>query len=96
MITNLIYMRLIILFCFPGWSISSPNACPARAMFGVDIMLDTGSSSIVRDGVPVPQPVVLEVQFAPDCYRTHLTYPQFWDLTLGALFLGSTEGMVPL
>jgi hypothetical protein len=58
--------------------------------------LDAGDSSIIRDGISVPQPVVLEVQFAPDCYRTHQTYPHFWDVTLSALFLDGSEGMVEI
>jgi hypothetical protein len=65
-------------------------------MFGVDIMLDKEGGTVQYGDVSIPQPVVLEVQYAPDCYRTHQTYPDFWDLTLSALFLGETIGMIAL
>ena len=63
-----------------GWSLSQPNFCMGRAMYGVDILLESNQAA-------APQPIVLEVQYAPDCHRTHQSYPNFWDISLSALFL---------
>ena len=51
-------------------------------MYGVDILLENNQTTMK------PQPIVLEVQYAPDCHRTHQAYPDFWDISLSALFLG--------
>lgn len=85
-----------------GWSLNQPNACPARAMFGVDVMLELNELSSERDNISSQnadmngqvtnvthsiQPVILEVQWAPDCAQAVKQCPSFWDEILSALYL---------
>lgn len=65
--------------CHPNscWTMNQQkNIAPARAMFGVDVLVDQNY-----------QPYVLEVQWAPDCTRAIELRPNFWDEILGALYL---------
>eukprot|EP00596_Hydrurales_sp_CCMP1899_P003589 CAMPEP_0119053678 /NCGR_PEP_ID=MMETSP1177-20130426/74576_1 /TAXON_ID=2985 /ORGANISM="Ochromonas sp, Strain CCMP1899" /LENGTH=801 /DNA_ID=CAMNT_0007033687 /DNA_START=197 /DNA_END=2600 /DNA_ORIENTATION=+ len=59
-----------------GWSLNQPNECPARAMFGIDVILSEDN-----------QPKVLEVQWAPDCAQPVDQNPSFWNEILGGLYL---------
>lgn len=82
-----------------AWSLNQPNACPARAMFGVDVMLElsalpgTVASTEVKS---VIQPVVLEVQWAPDCGQAVKQRSGFWDEILTALYLDDRSIVKPL
>ena len=79
-----------------GWSVSQPNVCPARAMYGFDIILthaaaaeDDGSGGVAR--ARVVEPKLLEVQWAPDVDSTLVVRPSLWDEILKGLFLGAPD-----
>ena len=59
-----------------GWSLNQPNICPARAMYGVDIILNDDN-----------KPLTLEVQWAPDCSQAVIQNKYFWNEILGGLYL---------
>ena len=62
-----------------GWSLDQPNICPAKAMYGVDIILEKFDDKTIC-------PKVLEVQWAPDCDRAIKFCPNFWDDILLSLY----------
>ena len=70
---------------YVAWSLASPNICPARSMFGIDIFL---SESF--------EPKILEVQWAPDCDKAVKLNPSFWSDILAGLYLDETTNIVPL
>lgn len=88
-----------------GWSLSQPNSCPARAMFGVDILLRESGQ---RRGLPhvaagtssspplCLDPMVLEVQWGPDCEQARRVVPAFWEEVLAALYLEDNSNVVLL
>ena len=65
-----------------AWSLQAPNVSPAKAMYGFDVLL--------TDSL---QPVLMEVQWAPDCSTALKFYPTFWDSVLGALYLDEEENV---
>lgn len=67
------------------WSLNQPNACPARAMYGVDVILTQDL-----------QPKILEVQFGPDCQAAIGFHRYFWDDILSSVFLDDLSKCVPL
>ena len=67
------------------WSINQPNVCPARAMYGIDVILSDHN-----------EPMVLEVQWAPDCAQAVVQNPSFWNEILGGLFLNDFEKFVAI
>jgi tubulin--tyrosine ligase-like protein 12 len=68
------------------WTMSqAKNIAAARAMYGVDIILDA-----------TYQPYVLEVQWAPDCTRAIDLRPTFWDEILAGLYLHENRASVKL
>lgn len=58
-----------------GWSLNQPNICPARAMYGVDVILSDTNT-----------PLTLEVQWAPDCSQAVIQNKYFWNEILGGLY----------
>ena len=66
-----------------AWSLHAPNENPAKAMYGFDVLL--------TDDL---QPVLMEVQWAPDCVKAVELYPTFWDSVLGALYLDEEENVI--
>ena len=68
-----------------SWSLHQPNVCPARAMYGIDIILSDHN-----------EPLVLEVQWAPDCAQAVVQNPSFWNEILGGLFLNDFEKFVAI
>ena len=94
-----------------GWSLTQPHACPARAMFGVDVILSRrdGAGEEDRDEdedededgddstQQVYRPYVLEVQWAPDCTPAVRFRPGFWEEVLACLYLDDDgDQFVPL
>ena len=67
------------------WSFKQPNASPAKAMYGVDVML---SQQL--------QPMLLEVQYGPDCDRILRHRQGFWSQVLENLFLQAQHGFIRL
>ena len=63
-----------------GWSLNQPNVCTARAMYGVDVILTADK-----------KPLVLEVQWAPDCALAVVQNKSFWNEMLGGLYLEELE-----
>ena len=55
--TDQIHPTKIALHPNSGWSLTQPNACPARGMYGVDIILRHATIS----GTQTIQPTLLEV-----------------------------------
>ena len=68
------------------WSLKQPNACPSRAMYGIDIII---SEEISHAGHVMYEPNVLEVQFGPDCAKAIEYQPSFWYNILSDLYLDS-------
>ena len=62
-------------FSLSAWSLNQPNTCPARAMYGVDVILSDNNT-----------PLTLEVQWAPDCSQAVIQNKCFWDEILGGLY----------
>ena len=57
----------------------------SRALYGVDIMLKWRTNQ--QTGVKVIQPVLLEMNWAPDCERACLYYKHFFNDIFSTLFL---------
>ena len=55
------------------------------AMYGIDIILSDHN-----------EPLVLEVQWAPDCAQAVVQNPSFWNEILGGLFLNDFEKFVAI
>jgi len=70
------------------WSLNQPNVAPARAMYGIDI--------IVGHHEGVLRPYVLEVQFGPDCGQAMKYHSSFWDDILSNLYLLDDRHLVLL
>jgi hypothetical protein len=70
------------------WSLTEPSVAPARAMYGIDIILKENFSSI--------EPQLLEVQWAPDCTIAMKMIPNFWDEILSALYLDDFSNLTKL
>jgi hypothetical protein len=70
---------------FPNscWSLKEPNVAPARAMYGVDIILKEN----ISDEENIIEPQLLEVQWAPDVQIAQKYIPHFWNECLSALYL---------
>jgi Tubulin-tyrosine ligase family len=68
-----------------GWSLNQPNSCPARAMYGVDVIL-----------TDTLQPMILEVQYGPDCAMAVKFNENFWDDILSSLYLGDTSSTIEI
>ena len=60
-------------------------------MYGVDVIIQRSQ----QQQSPL-QPVVLEVQWAPDCAQALKYEPSFWDQVLGALYLDDRDHVVPI
>ncbi|XP_013785928.1 tubulin--tyrosine ligase-like protein 12 isoform X1 [Limulus polyphemus] len=60
----------------------------SRAMYAVDMMLEWDHSNPDK---PHIQPMLLEVNWAPDCQRACQYYPEFFDDIFSVLFLNSIE-----
>jgi len=75
-----------------GWSMSQPNACPVRAMYGFGIIL---THAAVADDGPcggrVVEPKLLEVLWAPDVDLALKVQPSLWDVILKGLYLGASD-----
>ncbi|GIY24585.1 tubulin--tyrosine ligase-like protein 12, partial [Caerostris extrusa] len=61
----------------------------SRAMYGLDIMLEWDRCD---NGPPSINPVILEVNWMPDCKRACDYYPEFYDDVFSVLFLNESEG----
>ena len=70
------------------WSLNQPNAAPARAMYGLDIIIGHHEGAL--------RPYVLEVQFGPDCGQAMKYHSSFWDDILSNLYLNDDQQMVLL
>ena len=74
-----------------GWSLDQPNACPARAMYGIDILLRKrkvfGITESSSEGIEI-EPTLLEVQWGADAQKALEFHPSFWDDILEYLYLG--------
>ncbi|XP_055940746.1 tubulin--tyrosine ligase-like protein 12 isoform X2 [Argiope bruennichi] len=60
----------------------------SRAMYGLDIILEWDRNH----NEPQINPVLLEVNWMPDCKRACDYYPEFYDDILSVLFLNEIEG----
>ncbi|GFY37784.1 tubulin--tyrosine ligase-like protein 12, partial [Trichonephila inaurata madagascariensis] len=60
----------------------------SRAMYGLDIMLEWDRSH----DEPTINPVILEVNWMPDCKRACDYYPEFYDDVFSVLFLNDING----
>ena len=66
-----------------GWSLNQPNVCPARSMYGFDILLREraqGQDTSI-------QPILLEVQWGADATKALEFHETFWDDVLEYLYL---------
>lgn len=78
-----------------GWSLNQPNTCPARAMYGIDILLrrekgpEVGGGG-VADNLRI-EPTLLEIQWGADANKALEFHPSFWDDVLEYLYLDSNE-----
>jgi Tubulin-tyrosine ligase family len=66
----------LLLSPLPGLSLNQPNVCTARAMYGVDVILSGDN-----------KPLILEVQWAPDCAQAVVQNKYFRNEILGELYL---------
>lgn len=75
-------------------SMSSLTSAPqSRAMYAVDLMLAWTDNVLDGDDTgPSIQPMLLEVNWAPDCKRACVYYKEFFDDVFSVLFLDETEG----
>ncbi|KAI9555883.1 hypothetical protein GHT06_018400 [Daphnia sinensis] len=75
-------------------SMSSLTSAPqSRAMYAVDLMLAWTDNILDGDDTgPSIQPMLLEVNWAPDCKRACVYYKEFFDDVFSVLFLDETEG----
>ena len=62
----------------------------SRAMYAVDLMLKWDDK--VDNGAKGIQPQLLEINWAPDCERACLYYPEFFDDIFHVLFLDDAQG----
>jgi hypothetical protein len=62
-------------------------------MFGVDVMLKL--DQLQKDKFEL-QPIVLEVQWAPDCSQALRFNEHFWDDILAVLFLNDESIAIPI
>nr|CAH0103372.1 unnamed protein product [Daphnia galeata] len=70
-----------------------PAAPQSRAMYAVDLMLSWTDDVLDGDCTgPSIQPMLLEVNWAPDCKRACVYYKEFFDDIFSVLFLDETEG----
>ncbi|XP_059352286.1 tubulin--tyrosine ligase-like protein 12 isoform X2 [Daphnia carinata] len=75
-------------------TMSSLTSAPqSRAMYAVDLMLAWTDNVLDGDDPgPFIQPMLLEVNWAPDCKRACVYYKEFFDDVFSVLFLDETEG----
>ena len=69
-----------------GWSLNQPNVCPARGMYGVDILLRKNDQGL--GGMSI-QPILLEVQWGADATKALEFHESFWDDVLEYLYVDS-------
>ena len=74
-------------------------------MFGVDVIFEiqdrdgedeTGNVVDQSSARPILQPMILEVQWAPDCAQAVRMIPEFWDEILSALYLSDKGNIVEI
>ena len=58
------------------------NRDKSRAIYGIDVMLDSDLN-----------PFILEVNFCPDCQRAVNYYPEFTNQVFNCLFFEETDGV---
>lgn len=61
----------------------------SRAMYAADVMLQWDRTDSC---MPQIQPLILEINWAPDCQRACQYYPEFFDDVFSVLFLDKTDG----
>ena len=71
------------------------NCAQSRALYGIDVLPRWRND--LHSGEKVMQPVVLEVNWMPDCKRACEYYPSFFNEMFNALFADKlSDDIVPL